>query len=303
MKDPLRILFVEDSRPDAELIWHEISKDNIGFEKVLVETKEDYVNALISFNPDLIISDYSLPQFDGMQALSIKKELLPDVPFLLVTGSINEEIAVKVMKAGADDYLIKQNLSRLGSSIRETIKKRNIILEKSRVEEALVKSERIFSAFMEYSPVYFFFKDQEAKPVRLSHNFEKMLGIPAKEAIGKSMYDLFPKELAKKMIEDDLKVMQGKIPLKVVEELNGKIFETTKFPIHVNENTSYLAGFTLDITDQKNAEKALIQKIDELEKFNELTVDRELKMIELKKEINELLKRLGEKEKYKIVKE
>jgi PAS domain S-box-containing protein len=282
MKDSVKILFVEDIRTDAELIWREISKDNIRFEKLLVDNKDDYIDALNSFSPDLIISDYSLPQFDGMTALSIKQELLPDVPFLLVTGSINEEIAVRVMKAGADDYLIKQNLSRLGSSIRETLKKRETIKEKSRVEQALMQSERIFNAFMEYSPVYVFFKDNEAKPIRLSHNFEKMLGIPVKEAIGKSMYDIFPPELAEKMIMDDLKVIRENVPVKVVEEFDGKIYETTKFPIQINEDTLYLAGFTLDITDQKNAEKALIAKIEELETFNDLTVDRELKMIDLK---------------------
>src|SRR5665811_2239552 len=98
MKEPLKILFVEDVYADAELVWHELTKSDIIFEKLLVDTKGDYLAALESFEPDLIISDYSLPQFDGLSALFLKNDLKPFTPFILVTGSINEEIAVESMK-------------------------------------------------------------------------------------------------------------------------------------------------------------------------------------------------------------
>jgi PAS domain S-box-containing protein len=301
MKYPVKILFLEDVFLDAELIWKEIVKSNISFEKILVQTKSDYVNALNAFKPDLIISDYSLPQFDGMSALIIKNELTPATPFILVTGSVNEEIAVELMKMGADDYLLKQNLSRLGSSIRTAIAKKEIILQKEFAEKELIESERLFSAFTEHCPVYFFFKDNKGTPVRLSHNYEKMLGRPAKDAIGKSMYELFPEELARSMIEDDIRVLKNNVPVKVVEEFNGRIFETIKFPIQMPGTPPYLAGFTQDITAQKESEEELKKNIEEMEQMIELTVGRELKMVELKKEINELLARLGEGEKYKIV--
>ena len=301
MKDSIRILFVEDIPADAELIWKEISKNKINFKKLLVDNKEEYISALESFDPELIISDYSLPQFDGMSALLLKNEMAPTVPFILVTGSINEEVAVEVMKAGADDYVIKQNLSRLGTAITQALKKREIIKSKAKIEDELRLSENIFTSFMEFCPVYFFFKDNEARPIRLSKNYEEMLGKPVKDILGKSMYDIFPHNLAKLMIDDDLKVIKGNLPIKVQEDLNGRIFETIKFPIKINEDLRYIAGFTIDITEQKKAEDALKQKIEELERFNELTVGRELKMVALKQEINSLLLRLGEKEKYKIV--
>lgn len=301
MKDTIRILFVEDVPSDAEMIWRELKKNNIVFEKMLVETKKDYTAALKSFKPELIISDFSLPQFDGMKALLLKNELAPEIPFILVTGSINEETAVEVMKAGADDYVIKQNLSRLGSAIKQALKKHEIINSKAIIEKKLEQSESIFSAFMEYCPVYFFFKDDDARPIRLSKNFDELLNLPVEEALGKSMFELFPYDLAKSMIDDDLKVIRDKTPVKKEEELNGRIFETTKFPIQIRPDLTYLAGFTIDITEKKKSVEALNQKIFELEQFNDLTVDRELKMIELKKEVNQLLNQLGEKDKYKIV--
>ncbi|MBK7132768.1 MAG: response regulator [Bacteroidales bacterium] len=301
MKDSIKILFLEDVLADAEMIWTELSRSKVNFSKKLVENKEEYISALKSFEPDLIISDYSLPQFDGMTALLLKNEMAPEVPFILVTGSINEEIAVELMKAGADDYVIKQNLSRLASALNQALKKREIVKEKLKIESELRRSEQIFTAFMDYCPVFFFFKDHEARPIRLSSNYEKMIGRPVNEVIGRSMFEIFPEELAKTMIHDDLTVLKNNVPVSVVEELNGRIYETLKFPIKVHGMPTYLAGFTIDITEQKKSETALKQKIEELEQFNDLTVGRELKMIELKQEVNSLLKKMGQKEKYKIV--
>lgn len=124
MEKAIRILYVEDMQPDAELILKEISRNGITFTHTIVEIKEDYIEALISFVPDLIISDYSLPQFDGMNALSIRNEISSQTPFILVTGSINEEIALECKKAGADDYILKSNLTRLIPSIRAAFSKR-----------------------------------------------------------------------------------------------------------------------------------------------------------------------------------
>ena len=130
MEMTYKILFVEDAMGDAELIWHEIERNGISFTKLIVYTKEDFLAGLAEFKPDIIISDYILPQFDGMKALMIRNELAHAIPFILVTGAMNEEVAVECMKAGADDYIIKENLSRLGPAILNSIKKIRLIKEK-----------------------------------------------------------------------------------------------------------------------------------------------------------------------------
>lgn len=119
---------MEDVPTDAELILNEISKNGINFSHILVETKKEYIEALISFTPDLIISGYLLSQFDGRNALSLRNEMAPQTPFILVTGEVNEEIAVELMKAGADDYILKTNLVRLIPSIKSSFEKRDEIL-------------------------------------------------------------------------------------------------------------------------------------------------------------------------------
>lgn len=188
--------------------------------------------------------------------------------------------------------------------LHSNINKSNYILkdmtEQRKAEEALLESEEIFSYFMENSPIYIFFKDPDTRSLRLSKNYEQMLGRPLNELLGKTMDDLFPSDLAKKMIQDDLKILNDGKPSLFEEELNGKFYSTVKFPIIIEGKPKYLAGYTIDITDQKKAEKAISDKAAELERFNNLMLGREIKMIELKKEVNELLKKAGKKKKYKV---
>jgi PAS domain S-box-containing protein len=131
------------------------------------------------------------------------------------------------------------------------------ITERKKAEDAVRENEIIFSTFLEYSPVFVFFKDKKLRSLRLSRNFEHMLGIPIHQALGKTMDELFPSELAKKMVEDDLHIMKEGRLIKIVEELNGRIYETTKFPVLKDGEPYMLAGFTVDITERKRADEVL----------------------------------------------
>ncbi|MBK7212827.1 MAG: PAS domain S-box protein [Bacteroidales bacterium] len=159
MPSVLRILMIEDLPTDTELIRREIRKSGIQFTDITVDTKQEFIDALASFNPDIILSDYSLPEFDGKLALEIQQKLAPNVPFVLVTGSVNEETAVECMKMGADDYIIKQNLTRLGEAIRAAIQKKKLIAEKIQVESTLRKSEARYRSLFENSAIPIFEED------------------------------------------------------------------------------------------------------------------------------------------------
>lgn len=117
--------------------------------------------------------------------------------------------------------------------------------------------EEIFDQFMEHNPIYVFFKDENIRPIRLSRNYEHMLGMPIDEILGKTMDEIFPSDLAKSMTEDDKHVLkEGKI-ITVEEEFNGRFYETIKFPIFIEGKAKYLAGYTIDITERKLGQKAL----------------------------------------------
>ncbi|NJC95864.1 MAG: PAS domain S-box protein [Anaerolineae bacterium] len=131
------------------------------------------------------------------------------------------------------------------------------ITEEKWAEETLRQNEAIFSSFLEHSPVYVFFKDKNIRTLRLSRNYEQMLGMPLHETIGKSMDELFPSPLAKSMVADDMRILKEGKRVDITEELNGRVYETTKFPIFIDGQPEMLAGFTVDITERKRIENAL----------------------------------------------
>ncbi|MFO8088116.1 MAG: PAS domain S-box protein, partial [Bacteroidales bacterium] len=133
----IRILFAEDLPADAEMARREIQNQGIAFDYRLVDTEEEFRDELTQFNPDIVISDYSMPPFDGLKALEIAREFRPSIPFIILTGSLNEETAVYCMKAGANDYVLKEKIKRLPFALREAIEKARIEQEKENYQTQL----------------------------------------------------------------------------------------------------------------------------------------------------------------------
>lgn len=120
----IKILMLEDVAQDADLICRQLSRDNLKFVSKRVGTQSEFLYSLHAFNPDIILSDHSLPQFNSLVALEIVKQTAKTTPFIFVTGAVSEEFAVTCIKSGADDYILKNNLSRLSSAIKSSLKKR-----------------------------------------------------------------------------------------------------------------------------------------------------------------------------------
>jgi two-component system, cell cycle sensor histidine kinase and response regulator CckA len=157
----MRILIFEDQPLDAELIEYELERAALACDTRRVETREEFARSLEDFRPDLILSDYAVPRFDGMAALTMARQLAPTVPFIIVTGSVNEETAVRCMHAGASDYLIKNNLARLGPAVRSALERERSRAEKLRTEDALRRSEANLRAIFNTSPQGFVLTDPD----------------------------------------------------------------------------------------------------------------------------------------------
>ena len=119
--DPIRVLLIEDMELEAELTTHQLRRQGIAHVVHRVETDEDMRAALRDFKPTIILSDFSLPRFDGLHALATARECAPDVPFLFVSGTIGEERAIEALRRGAVDYVLKGNLARLGAAVRRAL--------------------------------------------------------------------------------------------------------------------------------------------------------------------------------------
>lgn len=135
----LKILMIEDLDEDADLIVRVLNKENFNFSYIRVDSRERLIAALESFSPDLILCDHSLPQFNSIEALNICQRMELATPFILVTGAVSEEFAVMCIKNGADDYVLKSNLSRLPLAIRMALKNRQKELIRLQQQEILRK--------------------------------------------------------------------------------------------------------------------------------------------------------------------
>ncbi len=145
MNENLRILIVEDNQSDVDFLLHELKKSGLDFISEIVQTKEVFANALQDFKPGLILSDYSLPSFDGLTAFHIKQKNNPDVPFIIVSGTIGEENAVELIKIGVTDYALKDKLFTLSPKIIRALKDADEKKEKRiTTKKMITQNEKLF---------------------------------------------------------------------------------------------------------------------------------------------------------------
>lgn len=152
MERPLKILLLEDSRDDAEIIRHLLLK-KMRCEFRLVMNKNNFINALEEFSPEVILSDNSLPQFDAIEALRATRQKHRHVPFILVTGTVSEKYAANIMKGGADDFIMKDRMARLPAAIITALNLRQAEKEKEEAVENLRLSEEKYRTIFYKSPL------------------------------------------------------------------------------------------------------------------------------------------------------
>lgn len=192
MEPFLNILHLEDNALDAELIQEILEKDGRECKILRVDTRKDYVNAIEHNAYNLILVDYTLPSFDGITALEIAREKCPEIPFIFVTGTLGEEIAIETLKKGATDYVLKQNLSRLVPAVLRALQESAERAERKRAEEAVLEAKRdwenIFQAIG--SPTVIL--DTEHNVMAANHATLRALGADSEEQLkGKKCYELF----------------------------------------------------------------------------------------------------------------
>lgn len=139
LKTEKKILHLEDLLTDAELIERELKRQNIACVIRVVSNRNDFIEALEEFNPDIVLSDHSLPAFNSIEALKILRETGSSIPFILITGTMSEEFAVEMMKQGTSDYILKSNLQRLPSAITMAIEKWKIQAEKELADKKILQ--------------------------------------------------------------------------------------------------------------------------------------------------------------------
>ena len=262
MEEPLRILIIEDLSSDIELIERELRKLNRPFRTHIVKNEADLKSALNEFKPHLVLSDYLMPGFNGLEALRIVQDFDPALPFIIVTGSTNELTAVEIMKAGAWDYVIKEKLTKLVPAVKGALEKEHLVQENKMTQQALKESAERFQALVESAPVGIVAYDEHGKIIYTNPILIQLMGAKSKdELIGRSAIEFIhseDQELAKSRIRRNI---AGEILEPAVEKIvrpDGKIIiaEINARPIFLNGKRAVIA-FITDITQREQEEKLL----------------------------------------------
>lgn len=259
MENIMKVLIIEDVPTDAMLIERIIKKEFPGSCFCRVETREDFIQALGEFAPELILSDYTLPAFDGMSALKIALDKVPDIPFIIVTGSINEETAAECIKSGAWDYVLKDHLMRLNSAVHHSLEQKKIRLERKLALQSLHESEERYRSIFEVASACIVVHSEGT--IRMMNPAGlKLFGAKSEdEIIGKPILDLLGPSTLERVNDRIQRMRNGESEVYPVEDvflkLDGTPFdvEVLAAPLTYNDRPAVQVIMT-DITMRKEAE-------------------------------------------------
>jgi hypothetical protein len=271
VEKPLRILHLEDDPNDAEIIRQTMIAAGIACETVrIVESQSDFVKALAGEQFDLILADYRLPAFDGLSALALARHHHPDVPFIIVSGTMGEEAAIDSLKAGATDYVLKNRLSRLTPSVTRAIRECEERVKRKQAEAELRESEERYRALYEDNPSMFFTVNPEGKVISVNPFGASQLGYRIEELVGQSVLNVFHPEDRAAVWEQFRVCAQN--PLQVYQwqfrkvRKDESIIWVEEFARAVRSPQGPLNVLIVchDITERKQAEEALRKTEEQL---------------------------------------
>jgi two-component system sensor histidine kinase UhpB len=293
----LKILYLEDIEEDAYLVKRQLKQEGLNFRFDHVSEERGFVNKLNSEKYDVILSDYNLPGFSGIAALLLAKKICPEVPFICISGTIGEEMAVELIHMGASDYVLKDNLSKLHVAIRRALKdveERNALIK---AERLLVESEARLRDIIMNSYDLVWEIDRDWRYFYTSENVENILGYTVSETIGKSPFDFMPEGEREAVTSLFFEYVRSKRAIKDIENWkihrDGNLVCLLTSGVPVFDERGDLIGYRgvdKNITDRKLAEREITNMRDSLEQLNHhLDEVREEERASIAREIHDQL--------------
>lgn len=265
MKNELRILVLEDVAADVVRINHELRKGGLSFQCKRVETKQDFLRELEQNPPDIILSDHGLPTFDGFTALAVARDRCPDTPFIFVTGSMGEEMAIDSLRSGASDYVLKESLFNLAPAVERALR---LSIERSRrkqLERELLESEERYRLLVTGVKDYaIFMLDPNGLVTSWNTGAEWITGFRANEIIGRDFTCFYtPEDRQSGRPREDLDSASGQGRREIEGwrlRKGGSSFWAHTVITALRNDEGRLRGFAKvirDVTDQRQTELAL----------------------------------------------
>lgn len=268
----LNVLILEDRVSDADLMVHELRRAGLVFEHTIVDSKESFLQALEGCRPDIILADYSLPQFTALEALALTREVCKNLPFIIVSGSIEEETAVEAMKAGASDYLLKDRLVRLPAAVSGALDKARTLREMQKSEDALRASEKKYRLLFERNLAGVFRTTLNGRILQCNDSFARILGFSsANEISEKEMNDFFFRTDRRQSFLTELRqdrvLTNYETTLKRKDGNPVRVLENVSLVFDEDLGEEILEGTIIDVTGWKEAE----ERLDYLTNYDALT--------------------------------
>jgi diguanylate cyclase (GGDEF)-like protein/PAS domain S-box-containing protein len=279
--DDLRILLLEDNASDAELLEYKLRKGGLVFDALRVDTEPAFKQALNTFRPDIVLADYNLPSYSGLAALNYIQQACSDIPVIMVTGAVGEEMAVELLRVGARDYILKDKLTRLPSAVANVLREKEEVSARRESERRLREAESKFRMLFETANDGIFLQDADGF-VDCNQRGADMYGLAKEAIIGHSPVEFCPEK------QPDGRLSANVAAEKVQAAMSGEsqCFEwqalradKTPFDVDINLNriefggSVYLQAVVRDITERKRTEQALRDSESRFRNLVEATSD------------------------------
>jgi len=268
----LKILHIEDVPADAELVERTLKKAGIDFDKITVDTRTEYIDALTNFKPDIILSDHSLPAFNSLEALKIMRQNKIDIPFILITATVSEEFAVSVMKEGASDYVLKDRLQRLPNAVINALEKFQLDADRQTYLSKIVASEALFKKAESIAEFGTWRLNINSGAMDWSGGTYPLLGYERGEV--EPSVDNFLKNVpdddrpaVKELFTQAGEIRQGEFEFCIIGKNGVRKYIGAQFETEPEKNglTEYIVGFNQDVTRQKLAQIEIQKNVEELQ--------------------------------------
>ncbi len=259
MAKPLAVLIVEDSDSDAQLIVRMLTKTGYTLTYERIETAEQMRDALQKLTWEVVISDFSMPELDGNVALKILQETGLDIPFIVVSGTMGEDTAVAMMKAGAHDYLMKGKLARLVPAVERELQQAEERRERKQAEDKLRESEKRFSAIFHSNPAATALtRTSDNRLIEVSEAWQKLTGYSRSQAVGHTGNELklwVETKVREQMVETLRQQGKARCETKILCK-SGEIRDVLMSAEMIElAGERFLLTMAQDITDRKQAER------------------------------------------------
>jgi PAS domain S-box-containing protein len=275
MNSPLRILYLEDDPNDAELVQETLSADSISCHLTRVETEADYIASLEQGGFDLILADYTLPSFDGMSALKIARQNWPLLPFIFVSGTLGEEVAIEALKFGATDYVFKTRMSRIVPSVKRALREAEERAELFQAEEALRRSETYLAEAQNLSHTGSFGWDVSSGEIYWSQETFRIFEYEPAASVTTELVDQRTHPEDRSTVQqlmtrasDERKAFDFEHRL-LMPDGSVKYLRVVGRPSIEESGRLEFVGAVTDITKQKQAEADLKRAFDEIKKLRD----------------------------------